>query len=164
MNVTLSFQAKPTFVNHLMRRSSMTKKPKNYFAKTAHWTLNNVSLLQFSYSVSLQYAFLIMYIMIKRKPWIYKLDIWGNLPEQVITVSENPLTPGIQRWKCSTKIANDSYLFIILLWLESEPQFFQFNWKYSQKTNQRKEVLELRCWLCLSQKWVIHQSIFNVWK
>lgn len=37
INVTLFFQAKPTLVNFL-RKSSLTKKAKNYFTKIALWT------------------------------------------------------------------------------------------------------------------------------
>lgn len=37
INVTLSFQAKPTLVNFL-RKSSLTKKAKNYLTKIALWT------------------------------------------------------------------------------------------------------------------------------
>lgn len=62
------------------------------------------------------------------------------------TLSEKPLVPTIQWWKCSSKEANDSCLFNTQLWLESEPQFFWFNQNYSPKTNQRKEALQLRYW------------------
>lgn len=42
LNVTLSFQAKPTLLNHPTKISSTMKKIKSYFTKVVRWTLNNV--------------------------------------------------------------------------------------------------------------------------
>lgn len=54
------------------------------------------------------------------------------------TPSENPLVPATQRWKCSSKVANDSCLFITQLWLESEPQFFSIQPKLFSENKSEK--------------------------